>query len=284
VRALCAMGNLHSCRFDLVAEDPLRAAPALLSRLLQERDWDLLQLADVPPCGHAHALADAATAAGLCAGRWDSVVSPFVRLPAHWEVFERGLGSKTRTALRRRRRSLAASGRVELERVTGGPRLQACLDEALALEAAGWKGRVGTAIRNDPATLGFYTGLAHAAAERGALALWMLRVDGRAIAFQYALAHRDRELLLKQGYDEAFRAFGPGQLLMEEVLRDGVQRGMVEFDLLGDDTPAKRTWTSQVRRHQWLFVFRGMRGRLLHALKFGAAPRARRLLARLRRP
>mgnify|MGYP006199516669 CR=1 FL=1 len=111
----------------------------------------------------------------------------------------------------------------------------------------------------------------------------MLRLDGRAVAFQFALEHRERGLLLKQGYDEAFRSVGPGQLLMEDVLREGVHRGMVEFDLLGDDSPAKRTWTDHARQHQWLYVFRGARGRLLHALKFGLAPRLRRLRARLRR-
>src|SRR5690606_15664369 len=122
----------------------------------------------------------------------------------------------------------------------------------------------------------FYTTLAQEAADRGALALWFLRVDGRAVAFQYLLEHRDRCLLLKQAYDEAWRDCGPGQLLMEDVLRAAIRRGFAEFDLLGDDAPAKRLWTDRTRQHGWIFLFRGPWGRLLHALKFRVAPWLRR--------
>lgn len=279
VQALCSMGNLHSCRFDLLAEDPRRAAPLLLARLLQDRDWHLLRLEDVPPDAHAEALLDAARGAGLATGRWHSLVSPYVPVAQDADSFRRALGSKLRGSLRRRRQRLAARGSVALERIDGGPGLATVLDECLAVEAAGWKGRNGTAIASDACTRGFYTTLAQQAARRGVLALWTLRVDGRLVAFQFALEHDRRVLLLKQGYDEAFADCGPGQLLMEDVLADCARRGLSELDLLGDDAPAKRTWTTQARQHAWLFVMRGARGRLLHALKFRLAPMLRRLRA-----
>lgn len=283
VQALCSMGNLHSCRFDMLAEDPQRAAPALLTRLLQEPDWQLLRLEDVPPDSRADALLPAARAAGLATGRWHSLVSPCVPVSADADSFRRALGSKLRTSLRRRRQKLATRGTVRLGRVGGGAGLDAVLLECLAVEAAGWKGRNGTAIASEPGTRGFYTGVAREAARNGALALWTLRVDGRLVAFQLAIEHGRRVLLLKQGYDEAFADCGPGQLLMEDVLEDCARRGLAELDLLGDDAPAKRTWTAHARQHAWLFVMRGPRGRLLHALKFRLAPALRRLRAAIRR-
>ena len=275
-RAWCAPANLHSCRSDLLAEDPAAAARAFAAALAARRDWDLVQLCDVPPGGRAERLLAAAPESGLLAGRWASLRPPYVALPATMEALERRLGSKHRTALRSRRRRLAARGRVTLERIAGGDRMEQALAEGLALEASGWKGRAGTAIRQHPATLRFYTTLAQEAADRGALALWFLRVDGRAVAFQYLLEHRDRCLLLKQAYDEAWRDCGPGQLLMEDVLRAAIRRGFAEFDLLGDDAPAKRLWTDRTRQHGWIFLFRGPWGRLLHALKFRVAPWLRR--------
>ena len=282
-RALTSLGNLHSCRTDLLAEDPQGAARGFAAALAERTDWDVVQLSDVPAGGRAEALLQAASSAGLAHGRWDSIVSPFVALPGDVAALHRALGSKQRTALQRRRRRLAERGTVTLQRLSAGPGLDAALQEAFALEASGWKGRAGTAIAQDPQTLRFYTRLAHEAARQQALALWFLRVDGRPVAFQLALEHRDRCLLLKQGFDEDWRDCGPGQLLMEDVLRDAIRRGFAELDLLGDDSPAKRAWTDRDRRHRWLYLFRGPWGRLLHALKFRAAPRARSLRARLRR-
>src|SRR5215510_10440037 len=47
-RQLAAAANVHSCRFDLIASEPERAARALFAHLAADRSWDMLQLSDVP--------------------------------------------------------------------------------------------------------------------------------------------------------------------------------------------------------------------------------------------
>jgi CelD/BcsL family acetyltransferase involved in cellulose biosynthesis len=280
VRELSSAANLHSCRFDLVAEDPQLAAEAFVQALQARHDWDVLRLVDVPEGGAARALIGAAVRAGLCGSTWPSIRSPFISLPGvAGATFECG-SAKFRANLRRRRKRLQEQGRVTLERIDGGPALQRQLEEGLRLEARGWKGNAGTAILQDPATLGFYVGLAQHAAARGMLRLWVMRLDGRAIAFHFALEHGGRYLLLKPAYDEALGACSPGQLLMQDVLADCVRRGLREFDFLGPDMPWKRDWTTEVRPHAWLYAFRGWRGRALHALKFRMAPIAKEMLTR----
>ncbi len=269
--------NLHSCRFDMLADDPLGAAGRFIDFLRQRTDWDVLRLMDVPHPGQARSLLLAAARGGLVAGSWDSVQSPYIPLPRQWRELDATLHSKFRANLRRRRRRLATQGTVTLERCSGGPELASRLDEGLALEASGWKGEAGSAIRQDPQTHAFYRELATESARNGRLALWFLRVDGRAIAFQFALEHDGRLLLLKPAYDEACGDCSPGQLLMEDVLRDAIARGLREFDFLGPDMPWKRDWTALRRPHQWIYLFRGVRGALLHALKFRIAPLLKRL-------
>jgi CelD/BcsL family acetyltransferase involved in cellulose biosynthesis len=277
VREWQSAANLHSCRFDLLADDPLEAARCFVDFLRRRADWDLLRLMDVPGTGQARSLLLAAAQAGLAAGSWDSVQSPYVPLPSQWAELDTTLHSKFRANLRRRRRRLATQGTISLERFGGGPELASRLDEGLALEASGWKGEAGSAIRQDPQTDAFYRELAAESARNGRLALWFLRLDGRAIAFQYALEHDGRLLLLKPAYDQAFGDCSPGQLLMEDVLRDAIDRGLREFDFLGPDMPWKRDWTALRRPHQWFYLFRGARGTLLHALKFRIAPWLKRI-------
>jgi CelD/BcsL family acetyltransferase involved in cellulose biosynthesis len=284
VRELCAAANAHSCRFDLLAEDPGAAAEAFLARLQADGDWDVLRLSDVPEGGRAHALSARARAQGLPTGTWRSLDSPYVPLTASWEVLQQSLDGKFRANLRRRRKRLEEKGAVTLERVQGGLSLPRLLDEGLRLEASGWKGRGGTAMAQDLATRGFYTELARCAAQEGRLSLWFLRLDGRVVAFHYALEHQGRYLLLKPAYDEAIRECSPGQLLMEDVLRDCVARGLGEFDFLGPDMPWKRDWSGRVRGHDWLFIFRaGVFGRALRGFKFRIGPAAREMVTRWKR-
>jgi CelD/BcsL family acetyltransferase involved in cellulose biosynthesis len=97
------------------------------------------------------------------------------------------------------------------------------------------------------------------------------------------MTYAGRYLTLKPGYDEAYAPYSPGQLLTEDSIRDAINRGVVEFDLLGDELPCKLDWTEQVRPHSWLFVFRNSgRGRLLRTTKFNLMPTAREVVARLR--
>ncbi len=283
-RQLSAQANAHSCRFDLLAREPREAAATFLSHLRADKSWDVLRLTDVPEGGAGWCVYEEAMASGLPVGTWESLQSPYIPLPATFEAYQAGLSSKFKANCRRRRRKLEEKGRITVERVEGGLELEAKLEEGFALEASGWKGQRGTAMAQDARTRGFYTELARDAAYAGRLVLYFLRLDGRAVAFHYALEYGGRYLLLKPGYDESLGDCSPGQLLMEDVLRDCVGRGLREFDFLGPDMVWKRDWTDKARRHTWLYVFNDTTlGRALCAAKFRWAPAAREVVARWKR-
>lgn len=281
VTQLSAAANPHSCRFDMVASDAKVAAQAFLSHLNADARWDVVRLIDVPERGNGFALYEAAKAQGLPAGTWESLRSPYLPLPATWEALQTQLTAKFKGNLRRRRKKLEEKGKVTFERCSGGELLDAHLEEGFILESSGWKGEQGTAIAQDLATRGFYQELARRSAYQGELSLYFLRLDGRAVAFHYGLAVESRYYLLKPGYDESLKECSPGQLLMEEVIRDCISRGIDEFDFLGPDMVWKRDWTDKVRAHTWLFMFRDSRmGRALCKAKFNWAPKAKELVTR----
>ncbi|GMU09697.1 GNAT family N-acetyltransferase [Corallococcus caeni] len=279
VRQLSSLTNKHSCRFDLVAEEPKRAAVAFLSHLMGDPSWEVLRLSDVPEGGAAWELVHAAKGAGMPWGAWPSARSPYLVLPSTVAAWTKGRSNAK--PLRRRRRRLEEKGRVEVERVAGIEGLGSKLEEAFALEQSGWKAQEGTAIAQAEHRRGFYTGLARTAAERGWLGLYFLRLDGRPIAFQYGLEYGGRYLAMKPGYDEALAEVSPGHLLTENLIQDCIGRGLSELDLLGDDAPYKREWTEQVRQHHWLFIYRDTwMGQTLQRSKFRWAPVAKRMVGR----
>jgi CelD/BcsL family acetyltransferase involved in cellulose biosynthesis len=269
VRCLSAAANEHTPRFDLIAVDPTEVAAAFLEHLRRDRGWDVLHLASVPPEGHAWRLYETATRAGNPTGTWEADNSPYFSLPASHEEMQQKLDTKFKANLRRRHKKLAEKGEVAVEKVTGGIELPLRLEEGYALEQSGWKGREGTAIAQDSHVAGFYSELARFAAHDGSLALYFLRVGGRPVAFQYSLTYGSTYYLLKPGYDEHVKECSPGQLLMDEVVRDCIEGGLSEFDFLGPDMTWKRDWARESRPHTRLYIFRdGPYGRFLRNYKF----------------
>jgi CelD/BcsL family acetyltransferase involved in cellulose biosynthesis len=172
-------------------------------------------------------------------------------------------------------------GEVRVERFAGPALTEARLDECLLLERSGWKGRQGSAAQQSPAIHGFHRDLLQAPGFQDLLSLTVLKLSGETIAFDYGLTSHGVYSLVMTSYDERFKEFSPGHLVTEDVLKDCVARGLREFDFLGCDLPWKLDWTSTVRPHHWLYIFRDSgRGRLLRQIKFGWVHRARQWVSR----
>jgi len=284
LRQLASPTNVHSFRFDLIAENGDAAAAALWPHLAADRSWDVVKIADVPDGGKAWQLYRCAQAAGFPVGAWEAQRSPRVVLPSSYNKLMLGLRPKFKANLRRRRKRLEEQGMVTVERVAGASLLPRHLEECLALERSGWKGRGGSAVSQSPAVHGFHSDLLRTGTFRHQLSLFVLRLDGRPIAFHYGLVSCGVYSLVMTSYDEAFKELSPGQLLTEEVLKDSIVRGLREFDFLGCDLPWKLEWTATVRRHHWLFIFRdSLLGRALCHVKFGWVTAARERLGRWRK-
>lgn len=123
-------------------------------------------------------------------------------------------------ALRQRRQRLARHGVVVCTGHGGGDGLGPALEEFLALEASGWKGRGsrrGRAILRAPALTAFFRSAVGALADRGQARITALRIDGRAVAMQLTISSGETAFTWKSAYDEALRPCAPGLLLLQEV-------------------------------------------------------------------
>ena len=278
VRLLNSASNSHSGRFDILADQPAVAAGVVLDYLHASKGWDLLVLAELSESEVGEALLAAAVARSMHIGRWRAADSPFLELPDQWEALATRLSRGYRAGLRRKRRNLTKLGRLSVQRL-GLDR--AFLTRGMQLEASGWKGRAGTAMAQQSATQGFYLQLAERMQALGCLVLWGLWLDQRLLAFQYGLEYRGRYSLLKVAYDESFSRFSPGQLLMEDVLRDAIGRHLRSFDFLGDMMEWKGAWRPVLRCQQWLYIFQDTTmGQLAHRAKFRLLPTWQKLRQR----
>ncbi|MGZ4231439.1 MAG: GNAT family N-acetyltransferase [Solirubrobacteraceae bacterium] len=202
--------------------------------------------------------------------------STLVRLDGDWEAYDNSLSTSLRRDLRRCRRRLDEHGRVWLDVHDDVSRL----GEALELERLGWKEQAGTAIASRPETQQFYTEIAHWAAERGWLRLIFLRLDDRAVAFQFALEDGGAHLGLKTGFDPQFRAMSPGRLIVYASLERAFSIGLERFEFMGKADPYKLRFANDAYDRLLFQAFSHRpAGRVLHAAFAYGRPLAKRAQA-----
>lgn len=174
---------------------------------------------------------------------------PYIPLHDGWVEPERNLDAGRRSDLRRARRRAEAMGEVRIEILRPSPvELPPLLEEAYRIEAAGWKGRLRSALAQDDVRGAFYRRYATAAAARGILRLCFLTIGGRGAAMQLAVECDDRFWVLKIGYDDSFARCSPGTLLMAATVRDAAVKGLVSYELGGEVEPWIRVWTERAHR------------------------------------
>jgi CelD/BcsL family acetyltransferase involved in cellulose biosynthesis len=188
--------------------------------------------------------------------------------------------AKLRSQLRQARHRLAERGVLRFYREpTAG---HEALERFYRLEAGGWKGQQGSAILCHASTRSFYNEMAASAARFGYFSLYMLEFQGRLIAAHYSLTHGGRCYSPKVTYDEEFRQFAPGHLIVEKILRDCAARGIRGFDITGPNDDWKMKWTSETLAVHHHLVFRGKLGRVAHVLRYRIRPALADLVRRWR--
>jgi CelD/BcsL family acetyltransferase involved in cellulose biosynthesis len=273
VRKFRGAANVHSCRFDMVRADGAdgEAAAGSIWRALKDMPgWDLIELPDVPEGGALEELIEVARRENYPVARRESMHSPYIPLDglqgddAPWLT---RTSANFRSTVRRTKRQLSELGNVALHRITSADpeRLQSFYE----LERSGWKGQKGTAIACDERTRHFYDEIAGQAEKFKYLSLFFLELDGKPIAAQFGITYGGRYFMPKMAFDERYRRFGPGHLLIHEILNDCVQRGLFEYDFTGPAAEYKGKWSPAQRTHSTFWIFqKGVSGRVLHAMKF----------------
>ncbi|QGP78595.1 GNAT family N-acetyltransferase [Sphingobium sp. CAP-1] len=104
------------------------------------------------------------------------------------------------------------------------------IDAFLELEASGWKGRAGSALGSDPATEALFRTVIERGHANGSARLASLSTGGHVIAMSSWFESATWGHGFKMAYDEGYRAYAPGQLLMHDVSDRIGRRPDMSFD------------------------------------------------------
>ena len=194
IATLTIPANVHSLRASLTVcpgEEGAAALQALWQATKNLPRWDLIDVANVVESNGLDRLVTLAAADGYRTARKRTSQTLYLPIDASagastpeksgaqppWLA---GTRPKFRSHLRRAKRQLEEQGTLELKHYSAAD--PEALEKFYALEASGWKGEEGTAIKCHPSTRQFYDAVAQAAARDGYLSLDFLELNGKPIA------------------------------------------------------------------------------------------------------
>lgn len=117
------------------------------------------------------------------------------------------------------------------------------LADFLALEGAGWKGRADSALASCATTTGMFREVIRQGHRSGTMRLASLSAGGTTVAMTSWLIADGHGYGFKMTFDEAFRSFAPGRLLMRRVAGLAAEAGLQMFDTCAvPDAPGDPLW------------------------------------------
>jgi CelD/BcsL family acetyltransferase involved in cellulose biosynthesis len=151
-----------------------------------------------------------------------------------WEaVYHAKTTSKQRGLHRRRRRQLAALGRLETTVARTAEELGPALEDAFALHCLRWRGRPDQSEFTTQTGMRFQREATAALARLDVPRIVTLSLDGRPIAFAYYFALEGRMYCHRLAFDPEFQRFSPGLVNRFDALEIATAEGAKRVEFLG---------------------------------------------------
>jgi len=270
---VCPVGD----RFDPVADAgdeeavATAAAPAIAP---PGRGLRSLLLENVDAGGRWwHALAKAFPAPLATVERSEATL-PFVDLGGlSWDEYLAGRSRQLRSQLGRKLRALRREHDVRFRRTRSSDEVPDDLATLFRLHDARWAERSESSALADPTIREFHREFAKAAFERGWLRLYVMNVDRVPIAALYGWLIGGRWSYYQAGFDPAWSRHSPGFLLLAETIKEAIEDGASEYDMLRGDEAFKRRFATSSRAVRTILL--APRGHQAH-LNAAAVDRLRR--------
>ncbi|HYY61400.1 MAG TPA: GNAT family N-acetyltransferase [Burkholderiales bacterium] len=234
------------------------AAAALANALLRIGQADVYVFTDIDPDSiFGQALANAAAAAGLAVMSDTAWRIAFIRLPATWDAFLKGLPSKRRSGIRCARAKLFATHPEARFFVWDDPaRLDQAIDRLAELHRKRWQAVGSSHSFATTQYMDFHRGLMHSLMRRGWLRLYCLEIGGELRAINYCYRLRNRVFCMQAGFDPDLAAIAPGAVLLGHAIEHAIGEGNEVFDFLRGEHMYKNQLANGTRDTRYVTAFR----------------------------
>jgi CelD/BcsL family acetyltransferase involved in cellulose biosynthesis len=175
-------------------------------------------------------------------------VCPFIDLGNHtWESYLASLSSSQRYSFNRKLRALQKAFEVRLDVIETEDEAQHGLDQIIELHQKRWSSRGLSEAFQTAAVTAFHQEFAGLAAKRGWLRLIILNLDNVARAAIYGFRYGPTFYFYQSGFDPAYGKQSVGLVVMGLAIKQALEEGACEYDLLHGEEEYKFHWAHERR-------------------------------------
>lgn len=171
----------------------------------------------------------------------------YIELPEDFGTFHSGLSSNFRRQLKRGNRKLEELAEVRFHCREATRPLPENIRRFEEVEDAGWKGAANTSVRAVERNARFYAIAAERFRNHGWMEWNFLETGEKTIGAHYGVRLNRTLFLLKIGYDEAYSACSPGNLLLEKTIEHACKAGDLDEINCVADCAWHRSWGMKKR-------------------------------------
>ncbi len=174
-------------------------------------------------------------------------VAHYVDLASSWKAYleERGL-KKTIQDSSRLRRNLSKEGNVSFEIAENAESFFRFINAMLRQKSRRLRSTGHAALTSDESVVNFYSQFDKSIGTKGETHCAALLLNDQIIATHWGLVHRDRFYYMMPAFESGkWARFGPGRLLLEELIRWSIDHNLRIFDFTIGNDHYKKKWCNR---------------------------------------
>jgi CelD/BcsL family acetyltransferase involved in cellulose biosynthesis len=242
-------GSEDSDNLDLIIRSGYEKSciQAFLSWLESNSVWDICELNTLPLDSTALPTLVSELESRKWAVRRLERPRSTISLPDTWENYlKQTISKKEKSKISYYTNRLQKRFQVSIAKCDDAQTLPASLAALFELHQKRWQSRGGPGTFASEQRRELYDQMAASFLERGWLEFWILQLDGKPVAAQYAFRYRDAVYALQEGFEPEHSLDSVGYVLRAHVLKTLIGQGARQYDFLGGEDPSKERWGAQV--------------------------------------
>ena len=173
---------------------------------------------------------------------------PYIDLAGQtWEGYLGALGASHRANFNRRLKQLAKAFDFRFERIKSERQRCEALAALIYLHNMRWRERGTSEAFSSAEMAAFHDDVSRVALEQKWLRLYVLRLNGRPASALYGFCRGRRFYFFQSGLDPEYSRYSVGLVTMGLAIRDALEEGAEEYDLLHGDESYKFLWARRDR-------------------------------------
>lgn len=261
-------GDICPDHLDIIAPNDIKEAlcAELVDYLFSRRnEWDLIDFESLD--AHSY-LIEKLKSRGLYHEK-DPMICPYIPLSnfSSWEEYQQlALSSRMRKKGLRYLQQLMERNypeKVSYHRITAEAELDSAMDTLFELHHARWKAKEEFTPFNNEIVTQFHRNLVKKLAPLGMVRLYQLQISGRVIATLYCFYYQNILYDYQRGLDLGWNKYSPGRQLIAHIVKECLESGDHEYDLLRGPEKYKYSWTQELRFDPHVLVSMNIKGSML---------------------